>query len=138
MQVCFHFSFSFLFPKLFYFNVYLANTKEVVSTALDVGYRLVDCAALYQNEKEVGKALAEWYTKSNKERKDVFITSKVWNHCHEKGRVTEACEETLKDLQTDYLDLYLIHWPVSVKYSVKFGAPEKSDFIGIFIFSFPS
>ncbi|KAL2835335.1 NADP-dependent oxidoreductase domain-containing protein [Aspergillus pseudoustus] len=79
---------------------------KAVSHALKCGYRHLDCALIYQNEKEVGEAVKA----SGIPREEIFITSKVWN-THQ-DNVAEGLAQTLKDLQTDYLDLYLIHWPV--------------------------
>jgi diketogulonate reductase-like aldo/keto reductase len=88
------------------------TAEECVSDALDVGYRFLECAEFYGNEAEVGKAIA----KSGIDRKDLFICSKVWTTTIEKGpaAVRAQLEKTLKDLQTTYVDLYLIHWPVPV------------------------
>ncbi|KAH8805433.1 glycerol dehydrogenase [Xylogone sp. PMI_703] len=79
---------------------------RAVVHALKVGYRHLDCALIYQNEKEVGEAIKE----SGVPRKDIFITSKAWNTYH--PNVIDSLNQTLESLQTDYLDLYLIHWPV--------------------------
>jgi diketogulonate reductase-like aldo/keto reductase len=88
------------------------TAEECVSDALDVGYRFLECAEFYGNEAEVGKAIA----KSGIDRKDLYICSKVWTTTIEKGpaAVRAQLEQTLKDLQTTYVDLYLIHWPVPV------------------------
>ncbi|QKX54710.1 uncharacterized protein TRUGW13939_01798, partial [Talaromyces rugulosus] len=79
---------------------------EAVKHALKSGYRHIDCALIYQNEKEVGEAVKA----SGVPREDIFITSKVWNTYQ--TDVATGLAQTLKDLQTDYVDLYLIHWPV--------------------------
>ncbi|THU85464.1 Aldo/keto reductase [Dendrothele bispora CBS 962.96] len=84
---------------------------QAVKTALDAGYRHIDCARIYCNEAEVGKALKE----SNVPRKDFWITSKLWNASHAPEDVESSLDESLADLGTDYLDLYLIHWPVAMK-----------------------
>lgn len=81
---------------------------EAVRTALEVGYRHIDCAAVYGNEKEIGQVFKDVFSSGKIKRSDVFITSKLWNTCHKKEHVIEACKQTLKDLQLDYLDLYLI------------------------------
>jgi len=80
---------------------------------LEKGYRHIDCAAVYENEAEIGQALKEVFAKGIIKREDVFITSKLWNTEHQKSKVRPALEKTLKDLQLSYLDLYLVHWPVS-------------------------
>lgn len=81
------------------------NTTEAVRTALEAGYRHVDCAEGYGNETEVGEALADY------DREELFVTSKVLpKHLHYES-VISACHDSLGRLGTDYLDLYLIHWP---------------------------
>lgn len=81
---------------------------DAVVGAANVGYRHFDCASVYGNEKEIGQSFRK-ILKGGVSRKDLWITSKVWNDAH--GQVIESCEQTLKDLQLDYLDLYLVHWP---------------------------
>lgn len=87
-------------------------TIEVVKTAIECGYTHIDCAAIYGNEKEVGLGIKE----SNADRKNLFITSKLWNDVRGYQETIDAFNQTLNDLQLDYLDLYLIHWPRPVKY----------------------
>jgi len=86
------------------------TAEECVSDALAVGYRFLECAEFYGNEAEVGKAIQ----KSGIPREELFLCSKVWTTTIEKGpeAVRAQLDQTLKDLQTDYIDLYLIHWPV--------------------------
>lgn len=79
-----------------------------VSAALRCGYRHIDTATIYRNEAEVGRAIRA----SGVARQEIFLTSKLWNEDTRAGRVREALELSLKKLDTDYLDLYLIHWPV--------------------------
>ena len=82
---------------------------------LEAGYRHIDCALVYQNEDEVGNALKEVISSGAVKREDLFITSKCWNIFHDTANVRKAIEQTLKSLQLDYVDLYLIHWPFAFK-----------------------
>ncbi len=97
-----------------------------VETALEAGYRHIDCAAIYGNEKEIGDALQKIFKKGSVKREDVWITSKLWNNAHRKEDVIPALKNTLSDLQLNYLDLYLIHWPVAFKPGFE-GFPENDD-----------
>ena len=83
---------------------------EAVLGAVEVGYRHIDCAAVYGNEHLIGQAFKELQARGLK-REALWVTSKLWNDKHDEQDVIPACERTLKDLQLDYLDLYLIHWP---------------------------
>jgi 2,5-diketo-D-gluconate reductase B len=78
---------------------------EAVKNALEIGYRHIDTAYAYYNEKYIGPAIKSY------KREDLFITSKLWREFHHVKKVETACDISLKDLGTDYLDLYLIHWP---------------------------
>ncbi|MFW7340936.1 aldo/keto reductase [Pollutimonas sp. H1-120] len=80
----------------------------VVQTAIDVGYRSIDTAAIYGNEEGVGRGIAQ----SNVKRADLFIATKLWNDRHGHDTSKAAFEESLEKLGLDYVDLYLIHWPV--------------------------
>jgi len=93
------------------------DCKKAVLTAIELDYRLIDCAAVYKNEDKVGEALAEAFQTGSVERKDMFVTSKLWNTCHSKKHVKGALEQTLKDLQLEYLDLYLMHFPVAFQFT---------------------
>jgi alcohol dehydrogenase (NADP+) len=84
---------------------------QVMQMALQLGYRQLDCARAYRNEPEIGEALMEVYRSGLLRREDLRITSKVWNDRHKEGEILISCAETLRDLRTDYLDLYLVHWP---------------------------
>lgn len=85
--------------------------SQAVEYALDYGYRHVDCASVYGNEAQIGTVLKKIFMAGTLSREEVWITSKLWNDMHAEKDVIRACEKTLKDLQTDYLDLYLVHWP---------------------------
>ena len=89
-----------------------------IKNALAAGYRLIDCAPVYFNEKEIGDALAEELGRSDTtlKRADLFVTSKLASPFHRKEHVEPALRKTLLDLRLDYLDLYLIHWPVAFNY----------------------
>lgn len=75
-------------------------------------YRHIDCAAIYGNEKEIGTALKSLFDEGVVSREDLFLTSKLWNSKHAPKDVEPALRQTLADLQVEYLDLYLMHWPV--------------------------
>jgi len=92
------------------------QAADVVYTAIRVGYRLIDCASDYGNEKEVGDGLKRALTEGLVKREDLFVTSKLWCTNHAKQNVGPACQRTLNDLGLDYLDLYLIHFPISLKF----------------------
>lgn len=84
---------------------------QAVKYAIKIGYRHIDCASVYGNEKEIGEVLAELIGNREVKREELWITSKVWNNMHGEGNVIESCKKSLSDLQLDYLDLYLVHWP---------------------------
>ncbi len=83
------------------------EAEKVVGQAIEIGYRLIDTAAIYENEKGVGQAIRA----SGVTREALFVTSKVWNDRHGYEPALQAMEESLRKLGLDYLDLYLIHWP---------------------------
>lgn len=96
------------------FGVFQVPPEETVKTtrlALEVGYRHIDTAAIYGNEAEVGQALRE----SGLERDEVFITTKCWNDHHGFSAAREAMQASLDRLELDFVDLYLIHWPVPAR-----------------------
>jgi diketogulonate reductase-like aldo/keto reductase len=84
------------------------ETERAVSYALKAGYRHIDTARYYNNESGVGKAVED----SGIPRAEIFLSTKIWNDDMRSGKQLESFEQSLKDLRTDYVDLYLIHWPV--------------------------
>ena len=100
------------------FQVEPKDTVRAVATALQVGYRHIDTAQMYENEKQVGEAIRA----SGLPREEIFITSKLSNSCHEPAAAREAFAQTLDDLGIDYIDLFLIHWPMPTKYGGKYAS----------------
>ncbi len=89
-----------------------------VRSALRLGYRHIDCAAIYGNEVEIGTALHSALGQGELQREQLWITSKLWNDCHAPDQVRPALERSLADLQLSHLDLYLIHWPLAHRHGV--------------------
>ncbi|MCO5603084.1 hypothetical protein L7F22_057229 [Adiantum nelumboides] len=102
--------------------------SKAIKAAIEVGFRHIDCAAAYGNETEVGEALQECFKRGLVKREDLWITSKLWCTHHAPEDVPEAINQTLKDLQLDYLNLYLIHWPVAFKKGCKGMGESKDDY----------
>lgn len=96
-------------------------TVNTVKTALNEGYRLIDTAAFYKNEESVGKGIKE----SGIPREEIFVTTKVWNDDQGYDSTLKAFEDSMKKLDLEYLDLYLIHWAVSGKYLDTWRALER-------------
>jgi diketogulonate reductase-like aldo/keto reductase len=96
-------------------------TYNAVRCAIDVGYKHIDTAAAYHNEIPIGKAIKD----SGIKREDIFITTKLWNEEQRKDNQYNAFEESLERLGIDYVDLYLIHWPVKEKYVESWKILEK-------------
>ncbi len=97
---------------------------NAVKTAIKHGYRSVDTAAIYENEEGVGKAIEEGLKEAGISREELFVTSKVWNADLGYESTIAAYETSLKKLGLEYLDLYLIHWPVEGKYKDAWRALE--------------
>merc|ERR1719389_1384684 len=89
---------------------------ETVYKAIKLGYRLLDGAQDYGNEKEVGDGIKKALDEGIVKREDLFVVSKLWHTFHRPEHVQPALERTLKDLQLDYVDLFFIHFPISTEY----------------------
>lgn len=92
-----------------------SQVKEAAKVAIDVGYRHIDAAFIYQNEVEVGEAIREKIADGTVKREDIFYTGKLWSTFHSPELVRTCLEKSLKALQLDYIDLYLIHIPIGLK-----------------------
>lgn len=101
------------------------EVKNAIKDAVHAGMRHIDTATIYGNETEIGEALSDLFSEGVVERKDVFITSKLWNDAHKKEAVLPALRDSLKRLQLDYLDLYLVHWPVAFQPGVLMPSSHK-------------
>ncbi|GGM25921.1 glyoxal reductase [Paraliobacillus quinghaiensis] len=97
------------------------SVYEAVKSALALGYRHIDTASFYQNEEGVGKAIQD----SGVPRDEIFVTTKVWNDQQGYHNTLDAFDQSLEKLNLDYIDLYLIHWPVPGKYKETWKALEK-------------
>lgn len=80
------------------------------------GYKHIDCASIYGNEKEIGEVFHKVFSAGHIKREEIFITSKLWNTNHHPDHVEAACRKTLADLRLEYLDLYLVHWGIAFEY----------------------
>ena len=97
------------------------EVENAVISALKAGYRKIDTASAYQNELGVGRAIKE----SDVQRKEIFLSTKVWNSEQGYDQTLLAFEQSLKKLQTEYVDLYMIHWPLKSKYIETYRAMES-------------
>lgn len=91
------------------------EVEQAVKDAIDVGYRHFDCAMLYGNEAEIGSAIREKIAEGAVTREELFVVTKLWNTFHEKHLVVPTCKKSLENFGLDYIDQYLIHWPVAQK-----------------------
>lgn len=101
-----------------------------VKEAIRIGYRHIDCAAIYGNEAEIGVAVEQAIESGLVRRDELWITSKLWNNAHARAQVVPALQQTLNDLRLDYLDLYLVHWPVAIRPDVVFPTGPE-DFLSL-------
>lgn len=119
------------------FQIEPKDTAEAVKTALEVGYRHIDTAQMYGNEKEVGEGIRA----SGIPRDEIFVTSKLNNTFHEPDAARKAFDTTLKDLGLDHIDLFLIHWPLPTQYGgdyvstwntlIEFAKDGRSTSVGV-------
>jgi len=106
---------------IFGLGTWLSKPKEAgaaVKHALENGYKHIDCAQLYNNEAEIGEYMSQVWKAGKVKREDIYIVSKLWCNDSAKEDVIDACKLSLKNLQLDYLDLYLVHFPTRLKKSV--------------------
>ncbi len=106
-----------------------SSIYRAIREAIAAGYRHIDCAPIYGNEKEIGQALNDAFKAGDVRREDLWVTSKLWGNNHGRENVLPALQKTLQDLQLNYLDLYLIHWPVAIKHEVKNFPENGADFL---------
>ena len=104
------------------FQIEPANTADAVRTALEIGYRHLDTAQMYGNEKETGQGVRD----AGIDRSEVFITSKLNNGFHKPDDARRSFDETLEKLGSDYVDLFLIHWPLPTRYDGDFVSTWKT------------
>ncbi len=107
-----------LFPAvgLGFWKMPKPDAPALVQEAMRVGYRHLDCACDYGNEPQVGEGIAAALRDKLVRRDELWVTSKLWNTYHEPQHVRAACERSLRDLKLDYLDLYLVHFPIALAY----------------------
>ena len=101
-----------------------------IAAALETGYQHFDCAPIYGNEAEIGAVLGSALDAGTVLREDLWITSKLWNSEHGRDRVLPALRQTLRDLRLEYLDLFLIHWPIPIRPGIAFPA-VAGDFLSL-------
>ena len=88
---------------------------QAIRWALKLGYKHFDCASIYGNQQEIGQAFNDAFKEDNLKREDIFITSKLWNDSHNPDDILPELKQTLNQLQLEYLDLWLMHWPIAQK-----------------------
>ncbi len=109
-------------------NAESGKLYSALRNAIQIGYRHIDCASSYGNEAKIGTAIRDAIRDKEITRSELFITSKLWSNCHGKDQVQSALKKSLQDLGTDYLNLYLIHWPVTIKPD-SHSAQSAEDFL---------
>ncbi|KAM7534787.1 hypothetical protein Aperf_G00000116794 [Anoplocephala perfoliata] len=127
---------GYAIPQLGFGTFYAEKglVAEAVKEAFDAGYRHIDTAMIYGNEEEVGQGISESMRKHGLNREDVFVTTKLWCNKHAPKDVRQACEESLKRLGLDYLDLYLVHFPAG--FHIKEGAETSGTDPQRYIFEY--
>ena len=103
------------------YDMYKAEAERAVADALEIGYRLIDTASMYENELEIGNAIKN----AGVDRSDIFLTTKLNNTDHGYDQALNAFDDSLKKLGQDYVDLYLIHWPIKEGRAASWKALEK-------------
>ncbi|XP_059058956.1 aldo-keto reductase AKR2E4-like [Achroia grisella] len=89
------------------------SVQKAVEWAIDAGYRHIDTARIYETEQQIGEAIKKKIAEGTVKREELFITTKLWNDAHARDEVVPALRQSLKELNLDYVDLYLIHWPLA-------------------------
>ncbi|KAJ0172944.1 hypothetical protein K1T71_011120 [Dendrolimus kikuchii] len=102
--------------------------QQAVEWGIEAGYKHIDTASCYNNEKEVGKGIQNKIKEGLVTREDLFVTTKLWNDCHAEKDVIPSLKESLARLNLDYIDLYLIHWPVSVDVKPQINNIKRQSF----------
>lgn len=129
---CFTLANGYKMP-VFGLGTYLSQPGEVekaVMEAISLGYRHIDTAFFYQNEKEIGSAIKAKIADGTVKREDLFITTKLWNNRHKEESVVPMCKKSLENLGLTYVDLYLIHWPFAfVEGDVLIPQDEKGTYL---------
>ncbi len=118
MTLCIPLSNSRSMPAVGYgfWKVERSDAPRLAYQSLELGYRHLDCASDYGNEAEVGIGINQAISNGVCRRQDLWVTSKLWNTYHRPEHVELACKRSISDLQCDYLDLYLIHFPISLRF----------------------
>ncbi len=98
---------------------------QAIRWALKLGYKHFDCASIYGNQQEIGQAFNDAFKEDNLKREDIFITSKLWNDSHNPEDILPELKQTLNQLQLEYLDLWLMHWPIAQKKGTQL--PSKDE-----------